>query len=152
MRLILTLTLALILTSCAHTDTRQTHYSVSEIRTKAVGTWTCDAWHDSGGPSMITVTFKADGSFQSASKELASNFFDPFEPAQSKIGDQWIHKGVWRAHDGYIDVSKTGEQPATSCGRLLLERLSDDEMVCSRESEAGLITFKRKVVASTPAK
>ena len=152
MRFILALTFALTLTSCTNTDPRQTHYSASEIREKAVGTWTCDAWQDSGGPSMITVTFKADGSFQSASKELASNFFDPFEPAQSKVGSEWIHKGVWRAKYGYIDISKNGEEPSTSCGRLFVERLSNDEMVCSREGETAWITFKRKPGARTTTK
>ena len=152
MRIILTLTLALTLISCTHTDTRQMHYSASEIRGKAVGTWTCDAWQDSGGPSMITVTFKSDGSFQTTSKELASNFFDPFEPAQSKIGGEWIHKGVWRAKYGYIEMSKGGEEPSTGCGRLFVEHLSNDEMVCSRENEAERITFKRKPMPSPPTK
>jgi len=100
---------------------------------------------------MITVTFGADGSFQSASKELAWNFFDPFDQDQTKAGREWIHKGVWMAKNGYIEISRNGETPDTSCGRLFVKSMTEDEMVCDREEEAGPIAFKRKPIA-TPKK
>ena len=151
MRLILTLlAIAVTLTSCTHTNSGEKHYSAPEIRAKAVGTWTFDAWYAGGGPSMITVIFGADGSFQSTSKELAWNFFDPFDQDQTKAGREWIHKGAWRAKDGYIDISKNGEPPDTGCGGLLVKSITKDEMVCGREEQASPITFRRKPNASTP--
>lgn len=125
MRLAITLpALVLVAVACRHPGhVRQQPLTAAEIQQKIVGTWFLDQWFD-GAPSTITVTFGADGSFESSR------------------GPQ-KHHAMWHATDGYFTVTKSNALPSSNLQMFVVDRLDDHEMICGHPSVAGRDKFRR---------
>ena len=125
-------------TACKHPGpVSQQPPTAAEIQQKIVGTWFLDQWSPDGTPRTITVTFGADGSFESS-----RNFTDLFEPGPQPAGNQ-TYTAMWQATNGYFTVTKSNALPNSNLQMFVVDRLSDHEMVCGHPSVGGREKFRR---------
>ncbi len=139
MRSVITsLALFLVITACKHpSQVRERPPTAAEIRQKIVGTWFLHKWAPDGAARVITVTFGADGSFESS-----RNFTDFFGAAPRSSSDQTYH-AMWRAADGYFTVTKSNALPNSNLQMFMVDRLDEHEMICGHPSVGDRDRFRR---------
>jgi hypothetical protein len=118
---------ALLLSSCAHQETRQ-KVSATEAQQHIVGTWWCDHYAPDG--PFYLVTFHQDGRWTSVNTNT---------PTESP------RQAYWRVDtSGMLLITKTRDAlPSSNLEMFVPDSVTERRMVFGQPSTAGRITFTK---------